>query len=88
MHETSQIHRVVYARNTDYKDEYAPKDDNRPLSVTIIHIVTSSENIVNKCGIIYLWNNAHISVALEMRPTEFVWISIDDRYRMGWFTGE
>ena len=56
--------------------------------VTIIHTITSSENIVNKCGIIYLWNNAHICVPLEMRPTEFVWLLIDDWYRMSWFTGE
>ena len=23
-----------------------------------------------------------------MRPTEFIWISIDDWYRMSWFSGE
>ena len=32
--------------------------------------------------------NAHIYVPLEMRPTEFVWISKDGRYRMSWFAGE
>ena len=56
--------------------------------VTIIPTIASSENIVNKCGIIYMLKNAHIYVPLEMRPTEFVWISKDGRYRMSWFAGE
>ena len=44
--------------------------------------------ILETSTLLKMITNAHISVPLEMRPTEFVWISIDDQYRMSWLSGE
>ena len=84
------------ARFAVFRDKYAPKDEEHPLSKVkragAIVLPPSKpvfhKDILRASLVASVWNNADKSMPTEMSPTECGWSLKDHRYRLKWFAGD